>query len=183
MENIEAYKRKLSAIGEAIRTKTGKTDLLDLDEMATEIEGIGGGLKHEVGSFMLDSDTNAVSAKVVNHNLQTKPKIIIVWTDDFAKMEENTYSTNTSFGFIWLEAIGGLPQRLASTVTNDNPLFIGLTMGIGDKRVAVFVPTSKSYCLYEIGIAEDHFRLPTYGNSTYWRAGVEYKYFVSEGFW
>lgn len=40
MENIEAYKRKLSAIGEAIRTKTGKTDLLDLDEMATEIEGI-----------------------------------------------------------------------------------------------------------------------------------------------
>ena len=51
MENIEAYKRKLSAIGEAIRAKTGKTDLLDLDEMATEIEGIevGGNTETEDG--------------------------------------------------------------------------------------------------------------------------------------
>lgn len=31
---------KLSAIGDAIRSKTGKTDLLTLDQMATEINGI-----------------------------------------------------------------------------------------------------------------------------------------------
>jgi hypothetical protein len=38
---------KLTAIGDAIRNKTGKTDLLALDEMVAEIEGIEGGISLE----------------------------------------------------------------------------------------------------------------------------------------
>ena len=35
---------KLTAIGDAIRNKTGKTELLTLDGMVEEIEGIEGGI-------------------------------------------------------------------------------------------------------------------------------------------
>ena len=38
-----ALTNKLSAIGDAIREKTGGTDLLTLDQMATEISNIQGG--------------------------------------------------------------------------------------------------------------------------------------------
>ena len=38
-----ALTNKLSAIGDAIRGKTGKSELMTLDEMPDEIESISGG--------------------------------------------------------------------------------------------------------------------------------------------
>ena len=56
-----ALTEKLSNIGDAIRAKTGKTDLLTLDEMAVEIEGISGGIEpFEIN--LVKYATNAFSA-------------------------------------------------------------------------------------------------------------------------
>lgn len=43
---------KLGAIGAAIRSKTGKTDLLTLEEMPAEIEGIMSGASGDIDTFL-----------------------------------------------------------------------------------------------------------------------------------
>ena len=61
-----ALTNKLSAIGDAIREKTGKTDLMTLDEMPVEISAIttGGG---EIEPIVLTTDTNyACAGKVAS---------------------------------------------------------------------------------------------------------------------
>lgn len=54
MANIDTLTDKLSAIGDAIREKTGKEETMTLDEMPTEIESISGG-----GSEGLNDDFRA----------------------------------------------------------------------------------------------------------------------------
>lgn len=176
---------KLTAIADAIRTKTGKEDKLTLEQMATEIEGISGGLKCDMGTFTVDSDTNYTNPFPIPHNLGAVPKFILVWTDDFSgiTVEENTYDTYTAMGFIAIDSFMGLPQRLTSTVASTQPFFtLNFTLNVDDNRLGGSSPTSVSYVVdHEPNDTE--FYLTKMGNTTYWRAGVEYKYFVSEGFW
>ena len=153
--------------------------------MATEIEGISGGFKYDMGTFTVDSDTNYTNPFPISHNLGAAPKFILVWTDDFSGIaaEENVYSNTTALGLVAIDSFMGLPQRLTSSVTNNQPyLTINFYLSPGDNRLVTNVPTSVSYVLdHEPNDTE--FYLTKIGNATYWRAGVEYKYFVSEGFW
>jgi hypothetical protein len=75
---------KLTAIANAIREKTGKTESLTLDQMVTEITGIevgGGGVAITTGTFTLSAD----SAKRydVQHGLGAVPKVILCWVSDY----------------------------------------------------------------------------------------------------
>ena len=75
---------KLTAIGDAIRTKTGGTDLLTLDQMATEIANIQGGggegnlsigdLSLDVKDYSLGSSSGAQNAII--HNISIKKGFI-----------------------------------------------------------------------------------------------------------
>ena len=49
---------KLNAIGDAIREKTGKEDLLTLDQMPDEIRGIGGGGSLNLNFEVIQCNTN-----------------------------------------------------------------------------------------------------------------------------
>lgn len=74
---------KLTNIADTIRSKTGGTDLLTLDQMVTEIENLQigiGGYKVEFGSFTPASDSGT-KGYVVNHSLGKIPSIIAFYTD------------------------------------------------------------------------------------------------------
>lgn len=72
---------KLENIGNAIRNKTGKTDLLTLDEMVTEIGNIetGGGSGGDVSEyFNTEITTNTTGAQGILHSVVKKlPNLII----------------------------------------------------------------------------------------------------------
>ena len=74
---------KLTNIADTIRSKTGGTDLLTLDQMVTEIENLQigiGNYKVEFGSFTPASDSGT-KGYVVNHSLGKIPQIIAFYTD------------------------------------------------------------------------------------------------------
>ena len=82
-----ALTEKLSAIGNAIREKTGDKGLLTLDAMPAAIASIGGGgdlptsiNKIDGGSFMLSADTTCERYKIY-HNLGEIPKGFFVWCE------------------------------------------------------------------------------------------------------
>ena len=90
---------KLTAIGDAIRGKTGGTALLTLDDMAAAIAGIpsgggGGGLAYDMGEFVPEADTLGFGTQI-SHNLGEIPGFILVWTDDYVGVT-NPYDNVTA---------------------------------------------------------------------------------------
>ncbi len=76
---------KLSAIGNAIREKTGDTGLLTLDAMPEAIASIGGALPDSItkldGGSFTPAATISTSDMKIQHNLGVIPKVAIVWCD------------------------------------------------------------------------------------------------------
>ena len=62
-----ALTNKLSAIGDAIRGKTGGTELLTLDQMATEISNIQGGGGDFPSEIIIPSTTTGSTAKIFDY--------------------------------------------------------------------------------------------------------------------
>ncbi len=183
---------KLSAIGNAIREKTGKTDLIKLEDMPKAIAAIttqGGGaegLKYDIGEFVLDSDTTGVGSVVIPHNLGKNPGVVIVWTEDFNDLNAETpieYTNATNVGYIWIYNLFGLPQRLTSTVSTENGIFLSATIAKESYVVNIAAPTSKTYVPSKEEYTETTIPLQTVGNSNYWRAGITYRYFVADAWW
>ncbi len=185
---------KLTAIGDAIRGKTGSTDLLTLDGMAAAIAGIetggggGDGLVYDMGEFVLDADTVSGNTISVPHNLGASPEFICVWTDNWAGLtsdEPVTYgdAKPTAVGFVWLEEITGMVFR-ASSVASGTPMCLAFTITNGDYRVGGALPTSAAYGVLDGFVSKTAFSPPTYGiNGARYRAGVTYKYFVTKAWW
>lgn len=95
---------KMTAIANAIRTKTGSTAKLSLDGMATAIAGItagGGGI--ELPSFLTEITFGtfkygaATSAVEVAHKLSGKPEGFAVWRGDIASNPGVSY-INSAYG-------------------------------------------------------------------------------------
>ena len=95
---------KMTAIANAIRTKTGGTDALTLDGMASAIAGIelgGGGT--ELPSFLSEINFGtfkygtATSAVEVAHGLSGKPEGFAVWRGDLASNPGVSY-INAAYG-------------------------------------------------------------------------------------
>ena len=175
---------KLTAIADAVRAKTGGTELLTLDEIAAAISGISGGvtgLAYDMGEFVLDADINRPNNYAINHNLGDTPGFVLVWTEDFSELNaENTATQQCNLGYIWFNNLTGMSQRITSSATGV-ALTIQLNLGAGDYRVYPVGASSVAY-LATVPTAEV-FYIHTTGGNNYWRAGVTYKYFVSKAWW
>ena len=184
---------KLSAIADAIRGKTGKTEEMTLDQMATEIAGItgggGDGLPYDMGEFVLDADTVTGANIKVSHSLGAVPEFICVWTDHWAGLSSDnpvTYADAkaTAVGFVWLKEITGMIYR-ASGANSGTPLTVSLQILDTDYRVGAVSPNSGVYGMVDNRYySETTFSPPFFGAAgARYRAGVTYKYFVSKAWW
>jgi hypothetical protein len=181
---------KLTAVADAIRGKTGKTEPLTLDQMPGEIAGIvagGGGLIYDMGEFVLDEDT-LTSNFTVPHNLGEVPEFICVWTDHWAGLtSDNPVSYDdakqTAAGCIWLEKITGMTYR-ASSSASGTPFCVNMYIADGDYRVGGTLPTSATYGMRDGYVTGTTFKTINMGtNGPRYRAGVTYNYFVSKAWW
>ena len=181
---------KLVAIADAIRGKTGKTEEMTLEQMATAIAGIetggGGGLAYDMGEFVLDADVQ-VSDAGVPHSLGDTPGFVLVWTDAFSDLTSDNpspYTTTTTVGYIWIDNPWGLSQRLTSAVSTTYAVGTGMTIGGSSYVVGIVSPSSASYGFNsEYMPTAETIPLTRFGNNHFWRAGVTHKYFVSKAWW
>lgn len=179
-----ALDAQLTSIADAIRSKGGTTNQLTLAGMVDAINAIqtggGGGLKYDMGEFVLDADIKFLDP-ALPHNLGEIPEFILVWTDDFAGLSEgNTAAQQCNLGYVWLKNLCGLMQSLTSSATGD-ALTVNLILKAADHRIQLSSPTSHVYLTKQP--TAEYFGLNQTGGTYYWRAGVTYKYFVSKAWW
>lgn len=175
----------LTSIADAIRTKGGTSASLTFPagfvQAVDAIETGGGGLKYDKGTFTLPSDTNAVTAVWLNHNLGEAPGFVMIWTEQYSTSSPPSAELNA--GYIFASGLVDMQQQYTTTNLGDYPLYVWLAINTSG-RIQAPQPSSLAY-------APDSTHLPTStqfplirrSNSTYWRAGVTYKYFVSEKWW
>lgn len=160
---------KLTAIADAVRAKTGGTELLTLDEIAAAISGIsgGGGLPSAVatvtyGEYIPTVDTNTMPE--IAHGLGAVPDITAAWCGE---LDCSEYSTTTLIGSV---IIRGITTRISSSAVSDNAN-ICLTKATGDSSVRVGSPSSTAY----VGtLTESVFPLQKTASAVYIRSGVTY---------
>lgn len=134
---------KLSAIGSAIREKTGGTELLTLDAMPVAIQGIqagGGELKYiqMVKSFSMPKNKNGTET-ITNTNLPTNYTFIMVMNGAITR-----YNVST-----------GIVERIqnGSGEISDVNYYIGYdkttqTISIGWSNASSFSVNSRDYYVY-----------------------------------
>ena len=182
---------KMTAIANAIRTKTGGTQALTLDDMAAAIAGITGdgaatGLDYDMGEFILDADTTW--GPDVPHDLGEQPGFCLVWTDDYVGVTNPDTTYATALGYAWLDQIMGLENWFTSAAKGIGTT-IHFTQSKGNTGMNVGKPTSGMYAVSVGGVTgggdctPEVIPLVKMNNSTYWRAGVTYRYFVSRAWW
>lgn len=175
----------MTSVANAIRAKTGNTDMLAwpngfLAAIAEITGGGGAGLAYDMGEFVLDADVKFLNPSLP-HNLGEIPEFILVWTDDFAGLsEENPAEQQCNLGYIWLKNLTGMLQGLTSMATGDS-LTVDFHLMSGNYRIQPIAPTSASYLAKQP--TAEYFGLNQTGSNNYWRAGVTYKYFVSKAWW
>lgn len=181
-----ALDAEMTSVANAIRAKTGNTDMLAWPNgFLAAIAGITGGgvigLAYDMGEFVLDADVKALDPPSLPHNLGEIPEFILVWTDDFAGLsEENPAAQQCNLGYVWLKNLTGMLQRL-TTAAADDSLTVDFNLLSGDYRIQPIAPNSHAY-LTKQPTAEG-LGLNQTGSNYYWRAGVTYKYFVSKAWW
>ena len=113
---------KLTNIADTIRSKTGGTDLLTLDQMVTEIENLQIGIgdyKVEFGSFSPASDSGT-KGYVVNHSLGKIPSIIAFYTEtmmrDYYNKAGVSMAAINSNGFV-ASGSGGTDMLISGDTT------------------------------------------------------------------
>lgn len=190
-----ALDTKLTAIANAIRGKTGKTDALTLEQMAAAIAGIqtgggsGGGLTYDMGEFVLTAECQCLETEEsqIYHGLGEVPQFVLIWTDDFKDYNADNvspYTATTMAGYAWFDNLFQLPQRVASTATCRVPLWVGFTLPANDYRIAASTGTSAAYNMQEgQKPTAEKLGLSRASNNNFWRTGITYKYFVSKAWW
>lgn len=88
---MSSVNEKMTAIADAIRNKTGKTNKLTLDQMPLEIDSIAiGGVQSASGTYTLAND--AVGLEIDVSNVGFIPDLAIVYLDD-AELEYTSQPT------------------------------------------------------------------------------------------
>lgn len=178
----------LTAVADAIRTKGGTSDALAfpagfVSAVAAITAGTGGsssGLAYDMGEFVLEADNGA---PVVPHNLGAVPEFILVWTEDFYGITENSRTDIVNTCMLYVSNPWGLQQRLTSTANTKHPMNVVGSLSNGSVVQSVTSTTSSAYGMQELP-TETEFKLSVCGGANYqWRAGITYKYFVSEAPW
>lgn len=181
----------LSAIADAIRSKTGDGTAIAAEDFPAAISGISGGggvtgLAYDMGDFVLDADSTGFGK--IYHNLGELPGFVLVWTDDYAGVTNPDTSFPTSLGFLWMNQIMGLDNWFTATASGKGTTVL-FTQSKGSTGMNVVKPTSRAYTMSADGsatnaqVTPEYFQIVKIGNTTYYRAGTVYKYFVSKAWW
>ncbi len=187
-----ALTEKLGAIADAIRVKTGKEEGLTLDAMPLEIASIvsgGGGLAYDMGEFVLDADVVVLTTSDgIPHQLGEVPDFVLIWTDDFKDLSAdnvNPYGHNVNVGYMWFNGLTGLAQRITSSANNELAIYIAMVLPSGAYVVTTNSVTSVAYGMTANFIpSSEKFSLPQNASTAQkWKAGINYKYFVSKAWW
>ena len=146
------------------------------------------GLAYDMGEFVFDADWAASfsnsNAHPIPHNFGDIPDFIMVWSDNWAgNTEVIDANYPTVVGFMWMRELTGMTVRASSNVNMVNPSLIFMNIPKNDYRLQYATANSGAYYLNLEYLTADSFCPPTMGNSTYWRGGVTYKYFVSKAWW
>lgn len=184
----------LQGWADVVREKQGIDDLMKpsvLLEKTREIESGGSveGLAYDMGEFVLDEDVvQLYTSNGIPHSLGEVPNFILVWTDDFSDLSAdnvNPYSANISIGYIWLNGLFGMSQKLTSAFNTDFGVFVSFALVKDAYVVTANSPTSATYCISSdtIPTAEKIGIVQISSVSQKWKAGVTYKYFVSRNWW
>lgn len=133
---------KLSAIGSAIREKTGGTELLTLDAMPTAIQGIqagGGELKYiqMVKSFSMPKNKSGTQT-ITNTNLPTNYTFVMVMNGAITRYNAST---------------GRVERVQSGGDINDISYYIGYdkttqTVSIGWSNASTVSVSSRDYYIY-----------------------------------
>jgi hypothetical protein len=112
----------------------------------------------------------------------------MVWTDDFSGLSAdnpNPYDGGISIGYVWINGLTGIEQRLTATTSTPYGYFTGMTIQSGAYALSVTASSSTAYTINEETKPNaENFGLVYVGNNTYkYRAGVTYKYFISRAWW
>lgn len=189
MANYIATDTDLTAVADAIRAKggmstslafpTGFVDAID----AIETGGGGSGLKYEVGDFTIAEDTNATTPVGITHGLGVTPACVIIWQSTYT--DENIPTVQVNAGYVFLNRIMDIKQRASSSSSIQNSFYAYFSIGANTTVGSAFnSPSSSSYALSQGDLpTSEKFFLNKIGGSNYWRAGVQYHYFVSEAWW
>ena len=146
---------KLTAIGNAIRGKTGKSGTLTLEQMVTEINGIqpGGEVKVVTGTYTLSKSVAGGSTFTVDHNAGFVPDLFYFYAP------ANIASTSTmicvfySPTFLWrstgYKSISGYHSTSTTTVTfTNNSSSYGVKSITDTQAVITTYSSSTSYFWY-----------------------------------
>lgn len=133
---------KLSAIGSAIREKTGGTELLTLDAMPTAIQGIqagGGELKYiqMVKSFSMPKNKSGTQT-ITNTNLPTNYTFVMVMNGAITRY-------NVSTGIVERVQSGGDINGVSYYIGYDKTT---QTVSIGWSNASTVSVTSRDYYIY-----------------------------------
>ena len=175
----------LTTVANAIRTKGGTSaDLAFPAGFVSAIAAISGsGLKYKVGDFTLTTSGASNTSAGITHNLGVVPKCVIVWQDTYD--DDNVPAEQVNAGYVYLDRIIDMKQRLSSSASYSTSIYCNFTI-VANSTVGVGAngPTSDSYMPKAATkpTAEKLFLYST-GSNNRWRSGVQYHYFVSEGWW
>lgn len=106
---------KIKAIADAIRTKTGTTDVMTLDEMPVKIAGISSGAKEPYVEESYDEDGNLIAARLVGYT-----KVRYKFFSDCSKLTSIELSSgimsieNSAFAHCTNLALTELPSGITS---------------------------------------------------------------------
>lgn len=133
---------KLSAIGSAIREKTGGTELLTLDAMPTAIQGIqagGGELKYiqMVKSFSMPKNKSGTQT-ITNTNLPTNYTFVMVMNGAITRY-------NVSTGIVERVQSGGDIDGVSYYIGYDKTT---QTVSIGWSNASTVSVSSRDYYIY-----------------------------------
>lgn len=186
MSNYLVDGADLTSIANAIRTKGGTSAQLAFPAGFVSAIGAiptgGGGLSYDTGTFTLAEDTKSINSGGIPHNLGKVPKCVVVWTEDYDT--QNPPSVEVNVGYIWIDRIVDMDQRLTSAASTPNGIYAGMYIAANASVISPFVPTSTAYALDQTTLpSSSALFLPVMGSTYYWRAGVTYHYFVSEAWW
>lgn len=186
MSTAETVKAQLNALLNQANDTTGKTDANLTAAIASLVAGFGqggsgGGLAYDMGEFVLEADTIG-GATYISHNLGEKPGFILVWTDDYVGVTNPDEVYATSLGFVWFNQIMGL-ENYFSTTSKGEGTTVNFTQSKAKDGMNVVKPTSRSYAIKSDQVSAESFFLVKIGNTTYYRGGTTYKYFVSKAWW
>lgn len=196
MSNAQSVKTQLQNLINSANATTGNTDVDLTSAIGSLIGGYGQGgsvegLAYDMGEFVLDEDKvylHTVDGNGIPHSLGEVPNFILVWTDDFSDLSAdnvNPYGITINIGYIWLNGLFGMMQRLTSAINSDFGVFVSVMLVKDAYVLSVGSPTSASYVISSNSIpTAEQIGLPQMaGVSQKWKAGVKYKYFVSRNWW